>query len=126
MKILILLFTSALVLFANGLQFEHNFDKALQKAKEQNKEVMMMYSAVWCPECNYMEEVVFKNKKVSTYMEKNFVVLLLDIQKDTLPNGFEYPGIPVFFFIDENSKEKNKIIGGSKVNVFLQKLKAVK
>ncbi len=126
MKILILLFTSALLLFANGLQFEHNFDKALQKAKEQNKEVMMMYSAVWCPECNYMKEVVFKNKKVSTYMEKNFIVLLLDIQKDTLPNGFEYPGIPVFFFIDENSKEKNKIIGGSKVNVFLQKLKAVK
>jgi len=126
MKILILLFISALVLFANGLQFEHNFDKALQKAKEQNKEMMMMYSAVWCPECNYMKEVVFKNKKVSTYMEKNFIVLLLDIQKDTLPNGFEYPGIPVFFFLDKNAKEKNKIVGGSKVNIFLQKLKAVK
>jgi thiol:disulfide interchange protein len=126
MKILILLFISALVLFANGLQFEHNFDKALQKAKEQNKEVMMMYSATWCPECNYMKEVVFKNKKVSTYMENNFVVLLLDIQKDTLPKGFEYPGIPVFFFIDVNSKEKSKIIGGSKAKIFLQKLKAVK
>jgi len=125
MKFLILLFTSALVLFANGLQFEHNFDKALQKAKEQNKEVMMMYSATWCPECNYMKEVVFKNKKVSTYMENNFVVLLLDIQKDTLPKGFEYPGIPIFFFIDVNSKEKSKIIGGSKAKIFLQKLKAV-
>jgi len=32
MKILIILFISALVLFTNGLQFEHNFDKALQKA----------------------------------------------------------------------------------------------
>jgi len=126
MKILILLFTSALVLFANGLQFEHNFDKALQKAKEQNKEVMMMYSAVWCPECNYMKEVVFKNKKVSTYIQKHFIVLSLDVQKDTLPKGFEYPGIPVFFFINKNSKEKNKIIGGSKANIFLQKLKALK
>jgi len=125
MKILILLFTSALVLFANGLQFEHSFDKALQKAKKQNKEVMMMYSAVWCPECNYMKEVVFKNEKVSTYMKANFIVLLLDVQKDTLPKGFEYPGIPVFFFIDVNSKEKSKIIGGSKAKIFLQKLKAV-
>jgi len=126
MKILILLFVSALVLFANGLGFEHNFDKALQKAKEQNKEVMMMYSAVWCPECNYMKEVVFKNKKVSTYMEERFIILSLDIQKDNLPKGFKYPGIPVFFFLDKNAKEKNKIIGGSKADIFLQKLKAIK
>lgn len=126
MKTLILIFMSVIVLFANGLQFEHNFDKALKKAKEQNKEVMMMYSAVWCPECNYMKDIVFKNKEVSSYMEKHFIVLLLDIQKDTLPEGFEYPGIPVFFFLNKNSKEKEKIIGGSKANIFLQKLKAVK
>ncbi len=125
MKIFILLFASALILFANELQFEHNFSKALQKAKEQNKEVMMMYSATWCPECDYMKEVVFKNKKVSTYIQKYFIVLSLDVQKDTLPKGFEYPGIPVFFFIDVNSKEKSKIIGGSKANIFLQKLKAI-
>ncbi|ADN10096.1 thioredoxin family protein [Sulfurimonas autotrophica] len=126
MKILILLLTSVLILFANELQFEHNFDKALKKAKEQNKAVMMMYSAVWCPECNYMKEIVFKDKQVSTYIEKHFIVLSLDIQKDTLPKGFEYPGIPVFFFLDDNASEKDKIIGGSKANIFLEKLKSVK
>ena len=86
----------------------------------------MIYSAVWCPECNYMKEVVFKNKKVSTYMEERFIILSLDIQKDNLPKGFKYPGIPVFFFLDKNAKEKNKIIGGSKADIFLQKLKAIK
>ena len=117
---------SLTILFANDLQFEHNFDKAVKKAKEQNKEVMMMYSASWCPECNYMKEIVFKNKEVSSYLEKHFVILSLDIQKNILPDGFDYPGIPVFFFLDENSKEKDKIIGGSKANIFLQKLKAIK
>ncbi len=126
MKFIILLFASVLVLCAGKLQFEHNFNKALQKAKEQNKEVMMMYSATWCPECNYMKDVVFKNKKVSTYLKKRFIVLLLDIQKDTLPKGFEHRGIPVFFFLDKNAKEKYKIIGGSKPNIFLKKLKAIK
>jgi len=126
MKILILIWISVTVLFANGVQFENNFDKALKRAKAQNKEVMMMYSAVWCPECNYMKEIVFKSKDVSNYLEKNFVVLLLDIQKDKLPEGFDYPGIPVFFFLDKNAKEKEKIIGGSKAKIFLKKLKALK
>ena len=44
------------------LKIEHNFTTAIQKAKNQNKEVMMMYSAVWCPECEYMKEVALKDK----------------------------------------------------------------
>jgi hypothetical protein len=43
-----------------------------------------------------MKEVVFKNKKVSIYIEERFIILSLDVQKDNLPKGFEYPGIPVF------------------------------
>jgi len=86
----------------------------------------MMYSAVWCPECNYMKDVVFKDKKVADYIQKHFIVLTLDIQKDKLPKGFEYIGIPTFFFIDKNAQETNKIIGGDKASKFLKKLKALK
>ena len=125
-SLLLTIISCTAILFADGLQFEHDFDKALQKAKEQNKEVMMMYSATWCPECNYMKEVVFKDENVSTYIQKHFIVLTLDIQKDTLPKGFDYIGIPTFFFIDKNAEEKNRIIGGSKANIFLQKLKDLK
>lgn len=126
MKYLITLIIFVISLLASEVKFEHNFDKALQKAKNQNKEVMMIYSAVWCPECNYMKEVVFKNKDVSDYIQKHFIVLTLDIQKDKLPDGFDYPGIPTFFFIDENGKEKNKIVGGNKADKFLKNLKELK
>ncbi len=126
MKLLILVIACTIALLASELQFEHNFNKALQKAEKQNKEVMMMYSATWCPECNYMKEVVFKDNEVTQYIQKHFIVLSLDIQKDKLPKGFNYIGIPTFFFINKDAKEKNKIIGGSKANIFLQKLKALK
>ena len=126
MRSLLLFITCTLALFANELQYEHNFDKAIEKANEQHKEVMMMYSAVWCPECNYMKDVVFKDEKVLKYIQKHYVVLALDIQKDTLPKGFNYIGIPTFFFLDKDAKEKNQIIGGSKAKLFLQKLKALK
>ena len=126
MKLVLLLIVCTLSVFANTLTFEHDFTQAQKKAKQEHKQVMMMYSAVWCPECNYMKEVVFKNPDVVSYIQKHYVVLTLDVQKDTLPEGFDYPGIPVFFFLDDKAKEKDKIIGGSKANIFLQKLKDLK
>ncbi len=126
MKYLISIIAFTVMLLASELQVEHNFNTALQKAKNQNKEVMMMYTAVWCPECNYIKDVVFKNKKVVDYIQEYFIVLILDVQKDKLPEEFKYIGIPTFFFIDRNGKMKNKIIGGDKASKFLKKLKALK
>ena len=126
MKYLMLIFALAISLISSEIKFEHNFDKALLKAKNQHKEVMMMYSAVWCPECNYMKEIVFKNKKVNSYIQKHFIVLSKDINKDKLPSGFKYVGIPTFFFINNFGKEKGRIIGGGKADKFLVKLRAIK
>lgn len=108
---------------ASELKIEHDFTLAIQKAKNQNKEVMMVYSAVWCPECEYMKEVVLKDKEIVNYVQKRYIVLFLDIQKDELPKQYKYIGIPTFFFIDKNKEEKNQIIGGDKASKFLKKLK---
>ena len=126
MKSLILMMACTLALLSGELQYEHDFHKALQKADRQHKEVLMIYSAPWCPECNYMKDVVFKDPKVHEYIRKHYVILPLDIQKDTLPKGFSYIGIPTFIFVDKNGKEQGKIIGGSKAPIFLQKLRAIK
>ena len=125
MKSILLLIACTLAVCANTLTFEHDFTQAQKKAKQEHKQVMMMYSAVWCPECNYMKDVVFKDHEVVSYIQKHYVVLTLVVQKNTLPEGFDYPGIPVFFFLDDSAKEKDKIIGGSKANIFLQKLKGL-
>jgi len=125
MRYLVIICALSILLFANEIQFEHDFNQALQKAKSQNKEVMMMYSAPWCPECDYMKEVVFKDQEVKQYIQKHFIVLSLDIQKDRLPEGFDYMGIPTFFIIDQNGKEKNRIVGGNKADKFLKSLKAL-
>lgn len=123
MRYFIVIIALGISLFAGEIRYEHHFDQALQKAKVDDKKVLMLYSAEWCPECNYMKEIVFKEKEVSEYIERHFVVLSLDIQKDDLPKGFDYIGIPTFFIIDKAGKEKNRIVGGDKAAKFLKKLK---
>ncbi len=73
-----------------------------------------------------MKNVVFKNKEVSKYIQKHFIVVGLDIQKDKLPKGFDYVGIPTFFFIQNNTKLIGKIIGGDRADRFFKKLKSIK
>ena len=126
MKKLILILIFSILVQAAQLHYEHNFKEALIKAQQQNKKVMMIYSAVWCPECNYMKDVVFKDKKVKSYLQKNFIILSLDIQKDKLPTGYKYIGIPTFFFLRDDATLIKTIEGGSKADKFLTKLKAVK
>ena len=41
MKSLLLFITYTLALFANELQYEHNLDKAIEKANQQHKEVRL-------------------------------------------------------------------------------------
>lgn len=125
MRYIVFIIALSISLLASDFQIEYSYNTALQKAQKEDKDVMMMYSAVWCPECNYMKEVVFKEKELSSYIQKKYIVLFLDIQKDKLPEGFNYIGIPTFFFIDKNGQEKNKFIGGEKANKFLTKLKAL-
>jgi thioredoxin-related protein len=123
MKSLIILIALGISLISGEIRYEHHFDQALQKAKTLDKKVLMLYSAAWCPECNYMKEVVFNENEVSEYIEQHFVVLILDIQKDDLPKEFDYIGIPTFFIIDKEGKEKNRIVGGDKAAKFLKRLK---
>jgi thiol:disulfide interchange protein len=112
-------------LLASELTIEDNFNAAIKKAKTQNKKVMMMYSAVWCPECEYMKDIVLKDKEVSKYIKNKYIVVILDIKKDKLLSKFNYIGIPTFFFIDKNGKEINKIVGGNKASKFLKQLKSL-
>lgn len=119
----IVLFATALV--ADNLEVLHSFNDAVAQSKKRHKPIMMLYSAIWCPECNYMKEVVFQDSAVQSYLREHFIVLALDTQKDTLPQGFDYDGIPTFFFFTPGQKAVQKIIGGSKAPDFLNQLKAI-
>ena len=126
MKKIVLISVFSISLFAQELSLLHNYKAALQKAKQEHKHVMMLYSATWCPECNYMKEVVFKDKNVASYLQSNYVVVSLDIDKDNLPKGFDYNGIPTFFFTTANGEKIATIEGGNKANKFLTQLKEIR
>ncbi len=122
----ILLFLFGLNL-VNAMQITDDiiFQNIYKQQQNSNKIVLMLYSAKTCPQCAYMKQKVFKNNEVKNFMNKHFILLEKDINKDDLPEGFNYFGIPTMFFVDKEGKQIAKIIGSSRSEAFLKQLKNI-
>ncbi len=84
-----------------------------------------MFSREGCEACWYMENIVFKDTGIVTLLD-DFIPVYLDINKDTLPKQFTYPGTPTFHFSDASGKAISKeLVGAANVKDFSSKLNKV-
>ena len=131
-KILLLIMIASLTLFASeeihNFQYENSFNKAVLKAKNEKKLVIVMMSLATCPVCDYMKDIVFEREQVLSYLNKNYVVVIYDIDWGEFPKRFKTRNAPTFYFIDPVTKKEiyDKKIGGAKPEKFLQDLTDVK
>ena len=127
MKLLFLPFILTISLFAGSIHFEKDLDTAKQKAIDSNKKLMIMYSTPTCPECNYMKKKVLKDKKIVSFVNENFVSVIMDIKKDEKILPYKFIGIPTFYFSNPSDmKLLSKRIGGTREKQFLEIVKNVK
>lgn len=101
------------------LKWASSYDAALEQAKKEKKNVMVMLSKEGCPACDYMNDIVFEEKVVENEITKKFVPVHIDIHNDFIPDGLGYIGTPTFYFLDANGKKLGRYDGGANVPTFL-------
>lgn len=127
MKIVLLLISFFITtVFASGINFEKDLNTAKQKALQENKKIMIMYSTPTCPECNYMKKKVFKDENIISYLNNNYISVVMDINEDKKILPFKFIGIPTFYFTDKNMNLLSKKIGGTREAEFLSIIENVK
>lgn len=128
MKFFLMIFTS-IICFLNASSLSIKDDKLFQTiyAGKQNNDkiIMMLYTATTCPQCAYMKQKVFKDSNVKDFLEKHFAIIEKNIDTDELPEGFDYFGVPTMFFIDKNGHQLSKFIGSSRAEPFLKTLQII-
>ncbi|MBU3013236.1 thioredoxin family protein [Poseidonibacter lekithochrous] len=127
MKLLLLILTVTLSLFASSINFEKDLQTAKEKAIKTDKKLMIMYSTPTCPECNYMKKKVLKDKEIVSFVNENFVSVIMDINEDEKILPYKFIGIPTFYFSDaSNMKLLAQRIGGTREKQFLEIIKNIK
>lgn len=59
-----------------------HFAEAKQRAHDNEKLIMVSYSAIWCPSCRKLDQEVFANKELGKVIESNFEFAKIDHDSD--------------------------------------------
>jgi thioredoxin-related protein len=125
-KPLIFTFMTLFSLWGGTIQDDKQFQDAVISMGKEDKLVLMIYTTDSCPECAYMKQKVFHDKIVEPYMSRNFVLIEKNVQKNVLPDGYDFFGIPTMFFIDRLGNKKGTIIGSKRSQAFLDEITRIK
>ena len=103
-------------------------ERVLQKAKADNKPVMLDYYADWCISCKEMEAITFTNSEVGKAMSR-FVLVQVDVtinnqQSQALLKQFGLFGPPAILFFNGAGEEQKslRVVGFMAPSRFLERL----
>ena len=94
--------------------FEGTFRQAKEKAKKENKLIMLDAYTTWCGPCKVLKNKVFPNKELGDYINANFVSIGVDMEAGegpALANMYPIEGYPTILFMDASGKVKKKVLG---------------
>jgi hypothetical protein len=98
--------------FAKDLGYETDYKTALKRAKKQNKDIMFVMVANFCPWCVKLEKQILAKKKYNDMIQKKYIPLIINREEGGFAKEFNTPVVPAVYFVDYNNESiKNSIVG---------------
>ena len=116
-KLYIIIFSLIFILSCSNsgkINWETDFNAAIEKSKLENKPIMMDIYTDWCGACKEMDKTTFIDKSIVDN-STNFIALKFNPEK--MPNGkdilkkYNILGFPTMLFINSNEFVMRKIVG---------------
>ena len=98
--------------FAAKFGYELEYEKALQRAKAEKKDVLLIQVSNYCPWCRKFEKKTLSSDKINAQVQKNYVPLIVNRQEGTLHKRFDTPIVPVSYIIDYKDDSKFRSFPG--------------
>jgi len=91
--------------FAKAMEFERDYSTALTKAKKEDKILMFVLSADYCPWCRKFENKTLRSKVLKPILDQDVISLVVDKKYDasSFPKKFITHFTPKVFFINPHT-----------------------
>jgi thioredoxin-related protein len=112
-----------------------SFDEGLKQAKLTGKKVLVDVYTDWCSWCKKMDADTYSDKKVSEYLNKNFVIIKLNAEGDgtitysgekispaQFAQGMGVSGYPATLFLKSDGQPITLLPGYSEADMFIHVL----
>lgn len=103
--------------FAGNAQWMTDFEAAREKAKKEDKPILMNFTGSdFCPPCIMLSKEVFQTKEFNEYAEANLVLMEVDFpqakkqppslqrQNEALASALAIPGFPSLYLVTHDLK----------------------
>ena len=134
-SILITLILSSTTLISGektSLQWK-NFNDGIAQAKKTNKKILLDVYTDWCGWCKKMDEEVYTNKDIASYLADRYIVVKLDAESESklnyddktmsemqLAQGFGVTGYPTTIFMKANGDAITLVAGYIPAETFIE------
>jgi thiol:disulfide interchange protein len=96
-------------------------EKAITRARDEKKIVMIDFYADWCGPCKTLEEKTFSDEKVQKFLkEKTVAVRINTDDNEKLTKQYKITAIPCLVFVDGEGKEVGRLVGFRDADKFLE------
>lgn len=101
----LLIFMTALSAYAESINWYTEYDKALEAAKEEDKNIFVLITAPsWCIWCVRLEDNVLSKEEFQENLSENYIALKLldkiDGQRNPELENFQFSGYPTVYLYD--------------------------
>ena len=112
-----------------SLNWESDYDTALDKAKKNKKLVMVDVYTDWCGWCKRLDKTTYSDKTVQETLARSFVTVKINPEKSkknaALAKQFGTRGFPHIVFLDDRGNKISEISGYRPAKDFQEFLDAV-
>lgn len=96
------------------------YEEALEISKQNGKNILIDFSAVWCANCFELKEKVFESEELKNIIENNLIFIEVDVDKrKDIAKEFDIKWLPWIIIID---KEKNILYTKNSFSSFDEKI----
>ena len=100
------------IFWAERVQWEKDLESGLQKARHEQKILLVDFSAKWCPVCRKTDKSTYSDKRIVARLEQ-YVAVRIDIENDqNLADEFDGnarkyggSGVPTTLLLDPDGSE---------------------
>lgn len=112
------------IINAQGIEFMHDLDSALAKAKAENKPVFVDFYTSWCAPCKEMAKDVFPQENVGSFYNKQFIncKVQCDDKGVGVEQGKKYQvnAYPTLMYLDKDGNMLHSAAGSSTPEAFIE------
>lgn len=87
-------------------------EEAIDMAKREGKMVFADMSAIWCPTCRKLDQVVFSNEQVKAVLNQYYVFSRIDYESDegeAFMQRYQVSGFPTLLVLDGNGMKMGQV-----------------